>query len=142
MLPYGGKRKEYTYIHTHTHPTLPQAVSVFHFTIKCLKYYALYVTILPPFIPLCYCKLNFYLSVCDSDHFTVTSLRENNALPPANVFSLFLLIQFVLSAGKHGRWLFLPWASPASSLPNSLSPHFPSCNCPDTQREFFIILCM
>lgn len=86
MLPYGGKRKEYTYIHTHTHPTLPQAVSVFHFTIKCLKYYVLYVTILPPFIPLCYCKLNFYLSVCDSDHFTVTSLRENNALPPPTSF--------------------------------------------------------
>ena len=135
MLSYGGKKKKYIHTHTHTHTCHPSSrhlsVSLHQMSQILCTIYHYFITIHSSAI----LKTEF-LSVCMCLSFHYNISQGNNAFHQSRPFPSS---SFYLSSQQENMvdGPSLPWACPASSLPNSLLPHFPSCNCPDTQRILY-----
>lgn len=121
MLPYGKK-----YICAPT--ILHQVISVFQFTIQCLKYYALsllhhhsflYFTANRIFVSLCMILIILLRLLSGRTTFLHINQCLFPLLPPYSICPL---------SKKTLQMLLLPWAPPTSGLPRLLLPHFHPCD--------------
>ena len=133
MLSYGGKKKKYTHTHTHTHtsPFFKVSQCFTSSNVSNIMHCNYFITIhssailKTEFVSICMC-LSFHYKISQGDN----AFHQSRSFPSSS---------FYLSSQQENmvNGPSLPCAGPASNLPNSLLPHFPSCNYPDTQRILY-----
>ena len=131
MLSYGGKKKKYTHTHTHTSPFFKASQCFASSNVANITHCNYFITIHPSailkmeFVSICMC-LSFHYNISQGDN----AFHQSRSFPSSS-FYLSSQQEHMVNGPS------LPCACPASSLPKSLLPHFPSCNCPDTQRILY-----